>query len=80
MLGSKSCLTCVYSIPDPNTPIELRMQGKMQSRCLRMPPAVVGAITAQGIATVQLYPTVTADTMSCGEYTHTTPADMKHGD
>lgn len=73
------CLQCAYSAQDPNTPMEMRLQGKEVHHCLRRPPTMVGAVTAQGIIAIAVYPTVTRESVSCAEYSNPSTLEERHG-
>lgn len=65
----RRCLECWWSYKDPQAPVEAVLTGNAPSVCLRRAPSAAVMATARGIANVTIYPTVTRDTLSCGDFT-----------
>lgn len=40
---------------------------------------MVGAVTAQGIIAIAVYPTVTRESVSCAEYSNPSTLEERHG-
>lgn len=64
----RRCPQCHFALPDPAAPVEARLLGRVSSVCTRHPPSACVIPAQGGIATVTVYPQVTKDTISCGEF------------
>lgn len=68
MKASKRCLDCNFTVETSPPPGQIPLIGQRVGICTALPPTAQLVNTEQGVSTINVYPTVNAESLSCGYF------------